>query len=581
MGRILKVIGGSVVLGAVFVVSIAAGNEVLAGASLLSFPLAQLALRSRLGPYIERHVGSNATSHLLAALFAMASAIVLVTLGDANGPVVMSVGLGAVAAITSAVERVIWARYPTRLGAAGLPQSEQFMGRFSWFDRTSHPYRRLEEGLATTVILAETAVSMTLILDATGGTPMAALVGLAVVYEAWSVSSWIVCFRRAARGEASLRPILASEIVELSPRILIHFSGSINALYQLDQWLPLVTGSGIPFLLIAREVPTFKAIKERYRVPTVLIGDFPDLDLVVPPSARLALYVNTGTANNHLIRFDQLIHAQIHHGDSDKPPSSGKTMRLYDLHLVAGPAAVDRLEQAGIVTDRRAAVVVGRPMTDALAVSSPRGEIPTVLYAPTWEGFHLDSALSSIGALAETITAAMPPDVLLVVRPHPLTGTVDRDLKRSLANLRRLVEARGQHGRYVEPYRGPSVNELMEEAHVLICDVSSVLVDFLAADRPAIVSDTEGLEGDLVTAYPSTAWAHRLETDGANLAEVLADALGADRHRELRQEMRHRMLGYLGQAEDRFHEVLATLLQGGDVKDGETAPSRTGDQRLD
>ena len=581
MGRILLVIGGCAVLGAVFGVSVAVGNDPLAGATLLSFPLAQLALRSRLGPYVERHVGLAATAHLLIALFAMAAAIALVTLGDANGPVIISVGLGAIAAITSAVERVIWARHPTRLAAAGLPKAELFLGRFSWFDRTSHPYRRLEEGLATTVILAETAVSMTLIFDATGGTPMAALVGLAIVYGVWSVSSWIVCFRRAARGEASLRPILASDIVELSPRILIHFSGSIRALYQLDQWLPLVAGSGIPFLLIARELPSFHAMKEKYRVPTVLIGDFPDLDLVVPPSARLALYVNTGTANNHLIRFDQLIHAQIHHGDSDKPPSSGKTMRLYDLHLVAGPAAVDRLERAGIVTDRRDAVVVGRPMTDDLALSSPRGPRPVVLYAPTWEGFHLDSALSSVGALAETITAAMPSDALFVVRPHPLTGTVDRDLKPSLANLRRLVEARGDYGRYVEPSQGPSVIELMEECHVLICDVSSVLVDFLAADRPAIVSDIGGLGDDLVAAYPSTAWAHRLESDGANLAEVLADALGADRHRELRREMRHRMLGYLGHAEDRFHEVLATLLRGGDVNDVETAPSRTGDQRLD
>lgn len=581
MGKILQVIGVCAVLGAVFGISIAAGNALLAGSSLLAFPLAQLALRSRLGDYVERHIGSTATAHLVTALFAMATAIALVTLGDATGPVVLSVGIGAVAAITSAVERVIWARYPTRLAAAGLPRSQLFFDRFAWFDRGSHPFRRLEDTLATLVLLAEAAVCMTLIFDAGGNTPVMALVGLAMAYAGWSVSSWMVCFRRAARGEASLRPILASDIVEHSPRILVHFSGSIHALYQLDQWLPLVVSSGIPCLLVTRELPTFHALKSRYDVPTVLIGEFPDLDLVVPPSARLALYVNTGTANNHLIRFDQLIHAQIHHGESDKPPSSGKTLRLYDLHLVAGPAAVDRLDQAGILSDRRAALVVGRPMTDALALSSHGDQGRIVLYAPTWEGFHLDSALSSIGALAETITTATPSDVLLVVRPHPLTGTVDRTLKRSLANIRQLVEARGESGRYVDPSQGPSLVELMEDAHVLICDVSSVLVDFLAADRPAIVSDTGHLGSDLVTAYPSTAGAHRLEGDGSNLSAALADAFGEDRSRAQREEMRQRMLAYIGHAEDRFHEVLATLVEGSDIRPSETGSARKADQRHD
>jgi hypothetical protein len=581
MDKILQVIGVCAVLGAAFGISIAAGNALLAGSSLLAFPLAQLALRSRFGDYVERHVGSVATAHVLTALFAMATAIALVTLGDATGPVVLCVVIAAVAAVTSAVERVIWARYPTRLAAAGLPRSQLFFGRFAWFDRSSQPFRRLEDTLATLVLLAETAVSMTLILDVGGSAPLVTLVGLAIVYVGWSASGWMVCFRRAARGEASLRPVLASDIIDLSPQILVHFSGSIHTLYQLDQWLPLVVSSGIPCLLIARELPTFHAMNSRYDVPTVLIGEFPDLDLVVPPSARLALYVNTGTANNHLIRFDQLIHAQIHHGDSDKQPSSGKTMRLYDLHLVAGPAAVDRLDNAGILSDRRAAIVVGRPMTDALAQASPGDRGRTVLYAPTWEGFHLDSALSSVGALAEIIATAIPSDVHLVVRPHPLTGTIDRDLKRSLAKLRRLVDGRGESGRWIEPSQGPSVVQLMQDAQVLICDVSSVLVDFLAADRPAIVSDTGHLGNDLVTAYPSTAWAYRLDGDGANLSAVLADTFGEDRNRVQRAEMRERMLGYIGHAEDRFHEVLATLVEGVELRPSESGSSRRADRRLD
>jgi CDP-glycerol glycerophosphotransferase (TagB/SpsB family) len=118
------------------------------------------------------------------------------------------------------------------------------------------------------------------------------------------------------------------------------------------------------------------------------------------------------------------------------------------------------------------------------------------------------------------------------------------------------VEARG--GRFVDPEKEQFV-ETVDHADMLIADISSVLVDFLSVDRPALVTDVQGLGAiEMRRRYPSVAWAGVLAPDLGNLDEVVDEARRDDR----RGDARAYFLGDIDDPVRRFHEVLQGLVQG-------------------
>src|SRR5690606_31814030 len=121
------------------------------------------------------------------------------------------------------------------------------------------------------------------------------------------------------------------------------------------------------------------------------------LDKLITPTLTTAVYVNTASSNQHLVRYAHLRHVQLNHGDSDKIPSHNPAFRLYDRNFVAGQAAVDRFSNAGITVQDDFFRIVGRPQVEDVveARGVREGRRPVVLYAPTWLGFHADSHYSS------------------------------------------------------------------------------------------------------------------------------------------------------------------------------------------
>ena len=76
-------------------------------------------------------------------------------------------------------------------------------------------------------------------------------------------------------------------------------------------------------------------------------------------------------------------------------------------------------------------------------------------------------------------------------RPHPLAGTNDGAERAALNRLLRLCsETDGI--RYVDPNSEPAT-ETMAHASVLVTDISSLLVDFYAFDRPVVVVDVDNV----------------------------------------------------------------------------------------
>jgi CDP-Glycerol:Poly(glycerophosphate) glycerophosphotransferase len=532
--------------GVAFALLLAFSLERVAAVVLVALPVLGFVIwRVPAGGYLDRHIGAQPASHALVGLWAIGVAAI-----GAGAPVVprVAAGIAAVSIGAVVIGAVVWARHPAELAAHG-------------FDEDQPPRRDLAAStgvLSTLVGLGEAAVSSLIAVAAPTGAVTVAIVATACVYAAWVSIVLRSAYARVRVGDDHLRPVIAASVAAHGPEILVHFSGALRTLYQLEQWMPPLVAAGRRVLLVVREEETFREVAGRWPVPVVFIGDFPDLDLVVTPSTRLAMYVNTGTKNNQLVRFGSITHVQLHHGDSDKPPSSSKPMRLYDHHVVAGSAAYERLLGAGIVSSPDAVSIVGRPQTDGLVQGPLDHGGRTVLYAPTWEGYHLDSALSSIAVAGYELVRIAPADIDLVVRPHPLTGSVDRRLAGVVSSIRDALSVR--RGRFVDPGR-ESLGDSLNAADVLIADVSSVLVDFLAVDRPAIVIDVEGIGEDaLHERYPSTSWSAVIGPDLAGLDGALADAFGADARCGARAEARSRLLAHIGSAGGRFAEVIGELL---------------------
>jgi CDP-glycerol glycerophosphotransferase (TagB/SpsB family) len=165
-----------------------------------------------------------------------------------------------------------------------------------------------------------------------------------------------------------------------------------------------------------------------------------------------------------------------------------------------------------------------------------------------------------LAPLGERLARRLSTDVDLLVRPHPLTGSADRSLRRALARLRRALAERGESGRYVDP-AAENLATTLAEADVLITDVSSVLVDFLAADRPAIVADVAGVGADEIhSRYPTTAWAGILAPDLDNLEALLEEAFTTDGRRALRRTAAAELLGDVASPEAAFHSALRALV---------------------
>ncbi len=92
----------------------------------------------------------------------------------------------------------------------------------------------------------------------------------------------------------------------------------------------------------------------------------------------------------------------------------------------------------------------------------------------------------------------------------------------------------------------PVLYDCFNRADLLISDISSVVSDFIAAGKPYVVTNPDGLdEREFGEKYPAAAAGYLLEPDCASLSDILAQAAapGDDRLAEARRELRRYLLG--------------------------------------
>lgn len=238
---------------------------------------------------------------------------------------------------------------------------------------------------------------------------------------------------------------------EYRPQTVLYFSGSKDSAYQVNMWLETMEQLDTRPLIVLRE----RVILQNLAPTTVPVICVPggihlmNLDL---RTVRVALYAANVGKNIHLLRVPTMKHVFIGHGDSDKIASVNPFSKAYDEVWVAGRAGRDRYAIADVGVRDEDIVEVGRPQLAPIRRpqldGGPRGgaadaRCPTVLYAPTWEGWDDDPGNTSILLAGENIVRELvsaDPPVRVLYKPHPFTGTRSDEAGAAHERITALVE---------------------------------------------------------------------------------------------------------------------------------------------
>ncbi|MFG2168319.1 CDP-glycerol glycerophosphotransferase family protein [Micromonospora chersina] len=398
-------------------------------------------------------------------------------------------------------------------------------------------------GDALLVLLALVALAAGLALPA-----WAALVA-ALLVAAGCGAVGLDLARRRFRPPAGGGPV-GRALRRHQPEFVLYFSAPPGSEYQVTMWLPYLERIGRPFLVLLREPEFLPTVAAATRAPVVFCPTLKTMDEALVPSLRAAFYVNHGAKNSHCIRFSQLTHVQLHHGDSDKAPSANPVSAIFDKIFVAGPAAIERYARAGVEIPAEKFVVVGRPQVEAIEVRREPATAPahpTVLYTPTWTGHHADANYCSLPVAETVIRRLLDRGATVILRAHPYTAQNPASA-RQLARLTELLAAdRAKTGRAhlwgAAASRDLTLTECVNRADALVSDVSGVISDWLYSGKPYAVTDM-GVDGEhFVERFPLAGSGYVLRRDMSNVDEVLTELLDTDPKAADRWATRVRYLG--------------------------------------
>ncbi|HEY9478099.1 MAG TPA: CDP-glycerol glycerophosphotransferase family protein, partial [Microbacteriaceae bacterium] len=334
------------------------------------------------------------------------------------------------------------------------------------------------------------------------------------------------------------------------PAFAVHWDAPPGTEYQLSMWLPHLEQLGKKFFVIVRHQDTFDAICALTDAPVLLRKALVDMDAMIVPSLKAAFYTNNAVRNSHFVRFAQLTHIQLNHGDSDKAPSYNPVFRMFDKNFVAGQAAIDRFTAHGVQVRPEIFSIVGRPQVENIQVgrrNDAPSDDPTVLYAPTWAGHNADSNYTSLPVGYDLVSALLQRGCTVIYRSHPYTKMNAANLAESERIQRLLAKDAASSGRAhrwgADAERTMSMTDCFNAADALISDVSSVVPDFLYSEKPFAMATMSAPRAEFITEFPIAEAAYLIDRDLGNLEESLDSLLGADPLASKRRELKIYYLG--------------------------------------
>lgn len=220
------------------------------------------------------------------------------------------------------------------------------------------------------------------------------------------------------------------QLRQYRPQVALYFTFaavSRDFMYQVNMWLESLESLDLRPLIVLRERATLRYL-DATSVPVICVPKAEYLARVEMPELRVTLYPGNAGKNVHMLQRHEVKHVFIGHGDSDKLASSNRVSKVFDEIWVAGRAGRDRYERIKHAVTAHQIVEVGRPQLMPLHrwTGSVGQEIPTVIYAPTWEGWTDDACYTSVIPAGEHLIRTLlahERQLRIIYKPHPLTGT--------------------------------------------------------------------------------------------------------------------------------------------------------------
>ncbi|GAA2432481.1 hypothetical protein [Streptomyces glaucus] len=310
------------------------------------------------------------------------------------------------------------------------------------------PPRRLLHRSAEKMLHLDLAAVAGVLVSAATGSAVAGFAGIGVTLVlgglyVLALTPYVRGRRIPPRAETVLAAV-DDWLREYRPETVLYFSGSKDSAYQVNMWLETMEQLDTRPLIILRERVILNNLAPT-TVPVICVPGGVHLMNMDLSTVRVALYAANVGKNIHLLRVPTMKHVFIGHGDSDKLASVNPFSKVYDEVWTAGRAGRDRYAIADVGVRDDDIVEVGRPQLAPIRTwqGVPEGRIPTVLYAPTWEGWDDNPGNTSILLAGENIVRRLvtaDPPVRVLYKPHPFTGTRSPQAKAAHQRITALVE---------------------------------------------------------------------------------------------------------------------------------------------
>jgi CDP-glycerol glycerophosphotransferase (TagB/SpsB family) len=349
--------------------------------------------------------------------------------------------------------------------------------------------------------------------------------------------------------------------------VVVYFAGNMGNIYQIEQWIkPLELLNQVEkVLIITRDTYTYEWIRTNTQFQLVYTKTMSDLlRLYDSNHFRCILYVNNSCLNFQSLSNNSALHVHINHGESEKTSTFSNRAKAYDFVFIVSDAAYKKYADNLINIDMKKFIKVGRPQIDFIeSVESPTTNKKIILYAPTWEATHLsmnytslpDYGLGFVNAILEH------DDYYLIYRPHPNTGSRDELTKKINEDIKKLVK-QSDSGTVMTQ---ENINSVFELTDLAIFDNSAVTVDFLAFNKPMMITDFFHRQKGQIAAKPEIVKACQI-IDDSNKEDILTlieQGLSEDPKAIPRKEIKQCFLGDYarGESTDAFIKEIRKLIK--------------------
>ncbi len=355
-------------------------------------------------------------------------------------------------------------------------------------------------------------------------------------------------------------------------QVAVYFADGAVNMYQMRQWYkPLAELAATwPVVVLSRAATGAQALVRDGALPVAFVPTVRDLETyLATQDIRVVLYVNQNTRNFQMFRYGRRWHVFINHGESDKMYMTTNQFKAYDFALVAGDAARERLDRVLWDYDLEARTIeIGRPQADHYAGTLPYtpDDRLVVLYAPTWEGDRPSAHYGSISSHGVWLVRAILASGRhrLIYRPHPRSGVVDDAY--GAANRRIIAAIASANAADASAHHvyddGPELGWQLSAADVAVVDISAMVYDRLAADKPLLI--TRPVDPDaVIDTHGYLSACEWLDADDATRIADVADRLLADP--DATERLEYWATRYFGDTTPgastrRFHDAIGGLM---------------------